>query len=245
MTPCRWLRLGRTYDAAALARDLEICVEAEWKMHFNRQDYSGAWTSIAFYSASGRQDDIGTARISEFVPTPLLSQCDAIRGVLDGLQCEKESVRLLQLAPGSQIHEHTDSRLAFEFGTFRLHLPIQTSEGVDFIVDGERLDMRGGELWYANFNLPHSVQNHGKEPRIHLVIDLIRNDWAEGLFREAGYDFEAEKHCLQPDMKTKRLMMENLAKMDNEGARRLLAQMRQEMESEPASQCPYIHRADD
>jgi quercetin dioxygenase-like cupin family protein len=229
-TPCRWLRLEPTYDVELLARDLAICVEAEWQRHFNTQDYSGTWTSLAFYSASGREEDIATHG-GPFVPTPLLQRCEYIREILDGFQCAKESVRLLQLAPGSQIHEHRDNRLAYEFGALRLHVPIRTSAGVDFIVDGERLEMQGGELWYANFNLPHSVNNNGEESRVHLVIDLTRNEWTDDLFRRAGYDFEAEKRCLEPDLETRRRMMEELARMDTEGARMLLEQMRKEHEA--------------
>jgi len=205
-------------------------VETEWQKHFNTQDYSGDWTSIAFYSASGREGDISTAPTREFVPTPLLERCDYIREILDGLKCDKESVRLLQLAPGSQIHEHRDSGLAYEYCSLRLHIPILTSEGVDFIVGGERLEMKAGELWYANFDLPHSVQNNGEAARIHLVIDLIRNEWTDELFRVAGYDFEAEKRCLQPDTETQRRIMEELARIDTDGARMLLEQMRKEID---------------
>ena len=53
--------------------------------------------------------------------------------------------------------------------------------------------MQAGSAWYANINLPHSVQNKGKNDRIHLVIDCLRNDWSDKLFASMGYDFDYEK----------------------------------------------------
>ena len=42
--------------------------------------------------------------------------------------------------------------------------------------------MLEGEAWYLNFNLKHSVRNHGVSERIHLVIDCIANDWLRSFF---------------------------------------------------------------
>jgi hypothetical protein len=39
------------------------------------------------------------------------------------------------------------------------------------------LKMGGGECWYINANLPHSVSNLGGTDRIHLVMDWVVNDW--------------------------------------------------------------------
>ena len=223
-----FLRLPRTYDTSLLARDLEVCIAENWKSHFNTQDYSGDWKALALYSASGAADDIGTAPVGEFRPTPLLARCGYFREIIESFQCPREAIRLLQLAPGSVVHEHRDRQLGYEFGSLRLHVPIQTNDEVDFVVGGQRLDMKGGELWYANFDLPHSVVNRGQRARVHLVIDLKRNEWTDDLFRSAGYDFEAERAAQKPDPETRRLMMAELEKMDTEGARMLLKQMRAE-----------------
>lgn len=222
------MRLPLTFDTERLAQDLALCVESEWPSHFNTQDYSGTWTSIALYSATGNENDIATYPTEHFQPTPLMERCPYFREIVDSFQCEKGSVRLLNLAPGSQIHEHRDRKLAYEYGLMRLHIPVQTSEGVDFIVGGDKVEMKGGELWYANFDLPHSVHNRGEKARVHLVIDLRRNEWSDELFRSAGYDFEEEKRCLQPDPETQRLIMEQLALMDTDASRQLLKGMQEQ-----------------
>ena len=225
-TPCRALRLPPTFDTEKLAADLARSLETEWPSHFNTNDYAGGWTSLALYSASGRADDIFTAPSEGYRPTPLLERCDYFREVIDSFDCPKESVRLLNLAPGSVIHEHRDLKLAYEFGTFRLHVPIRTSPDVDFIVGGENVPMEGGECWYANFDLPHSVANRSTTPRVHLVIDGVRNAWTDELFAAAGYDFAAEERALRPDDETQRKIMAELERMDTDASRALLKTMR-------------------
>ena len=41
---------------------------------------------------------------------------------------------------------------------------------LEFILGGTRVVMNPGQVWYHNFNLPHSVANKGRIDRIHLVI---------------------------------------------------------------------------
>ncbi|HEU4716747.1 MAG TPA: aspartyl/asparaginyl beta-hydroxylase domain-containing protein, partial [Bacteroidia bacterium] len=145
--------------------------------------------------------------------------------VVDSFRCEKEAVRLLRLAPGSEIRTHRDIRLAYPFGNFRVHVPVVTGPQIDFIVGGERIEMKEGECWYANFDLPHSVKNHGATERVHLVIDCVRNEWSDELFANAGYDFEAEKKALAPDDETKRRMIEELSRIDTPASRDILEKL--------------------
>jgi hypothetical protein len=214
-------------DTALLSRDLSVCENEKWKDHFNTRDYSGDWNSIALYSATGGQNDILTESASGFKPTKLLAGSPYFSEVLDGFKFEKESVRLLRLAPGSIIHEHRDLKLAYEHGIFRLHIPLRTSEDIDFIVGGERIEMKAGECWYANFDLPHSVRNDSGQERIHLVIDGKRNLWTDELFRSAGYDFEAEEKQKrsQYDAHTIGQMIEGLKNMKTETAMKMVADL--------------------
>jgi hypothetical protein len=48
--------------------------------------------------------------------------------------------------------------------------------------------MAAGEIWYLDFNQPHSVVNRGKSERVHLVIDVCVNDWLTERFIEALND---------------------------------------------------------
>jgi hypothetical protein len=219
------LRLPFLFDTTLLGRDLSACLAEEWKQHFNQNDFAGTWNGIALRSVTGSAQDIYAHPVENaWHDTPLLARCPYFREVVDRFACEKETIRLLRLAPGSIIKEHRDRGLGYAFGVFRIHIPILTDTNVSFRVGGEELPMKSGECWYADFDLPHSVANESASERVHLVIDCIRNAWSDELFREAGYDFEAEKKKLEPDPETKRRIQEELLRMNTETSRKLAQQ---------------------
>lgn len=231
----RFFKLPFQFDQSRLLHDLSVCVNGHWQKHFNQADYSGEWTSIALRSSSGSETDIlAHPGAAAFKDTSLLKDCAYFTEVLSSFQCVLESVRLLSLAPGSEIKEHSDPHTAYEYGVFRLHVPVQNGGRVSFLVDGCGLDMKPGECWYASFHLPHSVKNNGDARRIHLVIDGQRNAWTDKVFAEAGYDFEAERRQVDYNRGTKQQMIAELMRMDTDAARQLAAQLTNELHSHPA-----------
>ena len=176
-----------SYEKQKLVTDLGICQQADWLIHFNQNDFTGRWSSFALRSISGSELDILATPNATYQATKTLDKCIYFKEIVDSFECEKEAIRLLSLSPDSYIKEHRDSAAGYEDGFFRIHVPIQTNEKVIFRVNGNILPMREGECWYANFNLPHFVSNEGKNDRIHLVIDCLRNDWSDKLFDMIGY----------------------------------------------------------
>jgi hypothetical protein len=87
----------------------------------------------------------------------------------------------LRLGPSSSIKEHSDPDLGWDLGEVRLHVPVTTSPGVEFVVGGVVAHMREGECWYHDFSLPHRVENRGATARVHLVIDCVLNPWLREL----------------------------------------------------------------
>ncbi len=219
-----------SFDVAKLNDDFVTCQELHWKDHFNQNDFNGSWTSISLRSMSGSETDIyAHSTGAVYKDTPALKACLYFQEILNLFQCELESVRLLCLAAGSSIKEHNDAGLGYEHGAFRLHIPIQTETEVSFIVAGSHIAMKAGECWYANFDLPHSVENQSGSDRIHLVIDGKRNTWTDELFAKAGYDYSFEQKQREPSMDTKRMMLAELRKMDNPAAREMVAKLEQEL----------------
>jgi hypothetical protein len=219
------------FNVELLLADLAICQQKEWMLHFNQKDYSGEWASIALQSKSGKATDIYAISGTEntYKPTELLAECPYFQFVINQFKAPLESIRLLNLMPNSEIKTHRDQGCCYEDGVFRLHIPITTDEKVDFIVEGEKLQMQAGSCWYANFDLPHSVVHNGTKPRIHLIIDGLRNEWSDEIFRQAGYDFEAEKLRNEPDLETKKQMIEMLKLMNTDAARELVEKLTSEI----------------
>jgi len=183
------LKLALSFDGEKLARDLEGILSTEFIPHFNTRYYEGDWSVVPLRSIGGRPDHIypDPTQTQKFADTPLLDRCPYVREVLASFQCQLQAVRFLRLKAGSVIKEHTDYNLSFEDGELRLHIPVTTNPDVDFVLDRKRVVMNPGEVWYHNFNLPHSVANRGATDRIHLVIDCFVNDWMRDLILQAQH----------------------------------------------------------
>ncbi|WP_289662537.1 aspartyl/asparaginyl beta-hydroxylase domain-containing protein [Flavobacterium panacagri] len=181
-------QLPISFSIEKLQNDLVTCETNLWTPHFNINRYEGKWTSVSLRSQSGLETDILSFPDKEYKNTPLLDSCSYFKEIMDWFKCEKEAVRLLRLGPQSEIKEHVDNDTSYEDGFFRIHIPIITNSEVYFYVDQKIVPMKMGECWYANFQLPHSVQNKSTEPRIHLTLDCIRNDWSDELFSKMGFD---------------------------------------------------------
>jgi ribosomal protein S18 acetylase RimI-like enzyme len=177
------LKLALQFDAARLRADLARMTAEAFVPHFNTAYFQGDWSALPLRSVGGRADHIypDPASKNSFADTPLLARCPGVQEVLAALPCPHQAVRFLRLKTGSSIKEHRDMELGFEDGEIRLHIPVITNPGVEFMLAGNRVVMNEGECWYLNFNLPHRVDNRGATDRIHLVIDCVVNNWLRDL----------------------------------------------------------------
>jgi hypothetical protein len=177
-------QLPLRFDPVHLQADLGRIAPEEWEPHFNTSYYEGEWGGVALRAIRGAALSLypDPSAPQEFADTAILDCCPYFQQVLAAFECPLESARLLRLRAGSKIREHRDYKLAFEDGVARFHVPIITNPDVDFFLEGERIVMNAGEVWYLNFNLPHRVENRGQIDRVHLVIDGAVNDWVRAMF---------------------------------------------------------------
>jgi quercetin dioxygenase-like cupin family protein len=219
-TLIRSIKFPIVFDTEKLKNDLSKIINKKWTDHYNTNDYTGKWTSVALMSKDGKSDSIYAfaSNNDEIVNTEILDSCTYFKEVLEGFLFEKTAVRLLQLAVGAEIKPHSDHCLGYEDGSFRLHIPIITNPDVEFILDGKRLVMNEGECWYIDANFEHSVANRGKQDRIHLVIDGIRNDWTDDLFYKEASENEFQKPKTAMSEEQKLLMIAELRKMNTAAA---------------------------
>ncbi len=180
-------KLPMTFDVARLQADLAGIGPEEWTPHFNTSYYDGLWSGVALRTTEGAHVALYPDPSKKtYVDLEVLQRCPYIGEVLAQFQCPLQLVRLLKLAPGSNIKEHRDYNLSYEDGEVRVHIPIQTNPDVEFAVAGQPLPMSEGDCWYINFNLPHRIHNRGGSDRVHLVIDCVLNDWLRGMFPDAA-----------------------------------------------------------
>jgi hypothetical protein len=176
-------RLAANVALPALQAELAALLPRPWLDHVNRGDYSGGWDVLPLRCQRQHVDahpilqGFAITDGDDWRDLPVLDHCPAIRGLLAQLPCPLQSVRLMRLKAGARILPHFDHGLSLESGHARLHLSIQTSDAIDFLVEGQRVPMRAGELWYFNAEQTHEVHNRGDEDRINLVIDCVADPW--------------------------------------------------------------------
>ena len=219
------IKLPISFSIDKLQRELVICENDFWTPHFNTEQYEGSWTSISLRSISGKTNDILSIANKEYFNTNLFDRCPYFIEIVNWFQCEKEAVRLLRLDPQSEIKEHVDNDTSYEDGFFRIHIPIITNSEVFFYVNKERVPMKMGECWYANFQVPHSVENRSFEPRVHLTIDCIRNAWSDELFATMGFDINYSSNKNQYSDEVKQQIIAELSRNQSEIAAKLIANL--------------------
>jgi len=187
------------FDKEKLAHDLSLILDGNWIPHFNTSDYTGDWNVIALYAPKGEESSIHALATSNSImtETPILQDCIYFKKAIDSFKCPIQSARILRLGVGAEIKTHVDFNCGYEDGIFRVHIPIITNDKVHFILNNKRLIMQPGQAWYTNVNLPHSVANKGQTNRVHLVLDCIRNEWSDELFKSVGFDFDQEKEVVE------------------------------------------------
>ncbi len=182
------IRLPRTYDAARMKAELRQLEDIQRVSAGYAGEANRAWESISLIAPGGRtRTGDGHQRLEqqtteEYGPTEALGRAPYLAEILGGLACTKRLVRLLSLGPGGVITNHRDNFVSFEEGMLRLHIPVVTHPDVDFFIDGQRCDWKAGELWYGDFSRFHSAHNRSPIVRIHLVMDVLVNDFVLGLF---------------------------------------------------------------
>ncbi len=217
----KYLKLPLSFDPKALEEDLKGISEEKWLPQIYTINYDGRWTSLALLSSDGDNDTFSSASANdELKETVILQNCPYFKKVLDSFHCPLISARLLRLNAGSYIKPHKDYKLGYENNNFRVHIPIETNDQVEFILDGQQLSMLPGESWYTNVNFTHSVANRGKNDRIHLVLDAERNEWSDELFFSLAP--KESFSLLQESQEEKRQIIEELKRMNNPASKRLL-----------------------
>ena len=57
----------------------------------------------------------------------------------------------------------------------RIHVPLLTNPGVEFLVGTERIDTQPQYAFELNNKMAHAVANRGATARIHLIFDYAPN----------------------------------------------------------------------
>ena len=169
-------RLPVTVNLPLLLQALAAVEEDRWQGHFNTAYHSGDWSGVALISAADALTELSPGRGQPQHRAPW-SEDGRWQDALGDWPLDIVSARLLRLGPGGRIHEHRDYDLGGPDADVRLHVPLLSSPGVEFWLDGHIIPMRAGECWFLDLARPHRVANHGDQARVHLVLDCRPEPW--------------------------------------------------------------------
>lgn len=183
----RCARLGLDIPLQPLLSALAAVDEPAWQRHFNSGFYTGDWSGVALITPEDAPLPLAPGQGAPLA-SDLLRRSAVWQAALGAFRTTIRSARLLRLGAGSRIHEHCDPDLGLPDSDLRLHLPLLSADGVEFLVDGLQVPMRPGECWFIDLARPHRVDNPGPGERIHLVLDCQRNDWLLALIEKGLVD---------------------------------------------------------
>lgn len=134
-------------------------------------------------------EDYADGSWTDWLPTPALQQSPYLTEMVKFFQQHTRVtlVRILRLAPGAEVQEHTDPTLGLhiERSVIRLTIPVQVHQDVTFYLNGTPVPMAPGECWYLNLTDPHRITNNSPEERINITIDMAPNEWIRTVIAEA------------------------------------------------------------
>ncbi len=134
-------------------------------------------------------DDYADGSWTAWLDTDKLKSSEYLTSIVDFFRDNTKVtlVRLLRLAPGQVVKEHTDPTLALEVekSVVRLTIPIISNDKVTFYLNSIPVNMNPGECWYLKLNDPHMITNYGEDERVNLTIDMIPNEWLRNIIEES------------------------------------------------------------
>lgn len=183
-------RLGPV-DIAALRTAVLAIPEAEWDRENadkpNRFEALDATRHIVFRFVSSLRDwrtGFDRPNWAEWraLLEPVLDQAVAAYGYAHGVF---PRVMLARMPGGGIIKPHRDANPAAKW-PHKIHVPLQTNDGVIFTIDGIGHHLPLGEAAEVDNMAVHAVENRGAEDRIHLIFEYYDADqpepeWLDGV----------------------------------------------------------------
>ena len=133
-------------------------------------------------------EDYADGSWTDWLDTDTLRASSYLSSVVDTFREHSDVtlVRLVRLAPGAVVAEHSDPTLGIHVlkSVIRLTVPIVTNDKVQFFLNDSPVPMQPGDCWYLRLTDPHRVVNDGRTVRVNMTIDIVPNDWVRSLLTD-------------------------------------------------------------
>ena len=156
----------------------------EWLIDTDRQNDTVHHTkTFSYFIWDG---DISWVPNTEYVPRYMASsytiyrEVDKIISVLEkSLNGKVGRAMFIKLPAGQVITPHPDQG-DYLMTVRRCHIPLITNDDIKFTVGDHTMSLKQGECWEINNSKIHEVKNLSNSDRVHLLIDIIPNEYLNG-----------------------------------------------------------------
>jgi hypothetical protein len=160
-----FIKLDHSFDAKRIMSE----IHTEWHPHFMKEYAEAGNDALLLVTTEGT---VNHKHQYPMVPTPALDAMPYTKSIWDTLGIPFERARFMRINPKSEMPRHHDVQPYWD-DKVRLHIPVKTSDYVNFYCGGETINMKEGECWLMDNSRLHGVVNNGDDYRIHLVIDVF------------------------------------------------------------------------
>ncbi len=178
-----FIKLPLRFDAARLAAAVAEVPEAAWRPHPQGHPGNSALPLIAAAGDPANDDTRGA-----MMATPILAQLPYVRQLLAELRAPIGRTRLMRLDGNAEATAHADVNY-YWMERLRVHLPIVTTPGVEFVCGERSVHMAAGEAWVFDTWRIHNVLNPHPTRRIHLVADTVGSPELWDLIENGAWPF--------------------------------------------------------
>jgi hypothetical protein len=175
-------RLPCSVDLSELQADLDRVERSYPSSTQDGPHHNGRWKRLGLVSPDGDPYQAFEKRGQQRRPTPVLDLMPSVRRLMDDMAVPVRGAFISVMEPGARVRWHRDASHSIDLQTVRLHMPVVTAPSSTIRICHETAHWPAGQLWYADFSFPHSVQNDWNRPRVHLIFDLRVTDEVRALF---------------------------------------------------------------
>lgn len=170
-----------SFDVSKIKKIITEIPDSDWLKDTSRQDVYATHrdTQSYFLYKTDLKWKLGTeysCKLDSDNET-LLDLAEPIIEYLEKLHNGKRgNVLFIKLPAKMSIPKHHDDG-DYLMVSRRHHIPILTNQKTTFGVVNEKINMKQGECWEINNAKRHYVDNDGNTDRIHLLIDIMPNEF--------------------------------------------------------------------
>jgi hypothetical protein len=169
-------------DLSPIINDV-LNFDEEWKLDTSRQDkltthkdtrmYQLRFISYLWQKGEGNNsiniNNMRSIEAQEIIEKIYLYLEEQYNGKV--VRCE-----IIDMNGQGFIATHVDSGEFLSLGR-RIHIPLITNKDVLFTVFNNTINMEVGNWYEINNSLPHSVKNNSNTRRIHIILDILSNEY--------------------------------------------------------------------